>query len=113
MAITKTPDEMAAWFDTGKVGERLVAHWLSAHGYSTTIDTKGPGSTDIEAKGTTSLLVQVKAAKQPGTPDTLSADEERNITARAARLGYEAWEARVQLDQQLGQVGEIQWRKLS
>lgn len=119
MAITKSPDQLAAWFDTGNVGERLVAHWLSGNGYATNIDAKAPGSTDIEAhildaKGSAkSLLVQVKAAKQPNSPKPISSDEERNITSRAARLGFEAWEAQVTLDDRLRQVGEIQWRKLA
>jgi len=105
---------MATATQTGNVGERLVARWLAENGYSTNIDTKASGSTDIEARGNTkSLLVQVKSAVQPSTPDTLSADEMRNITSRAARLGFEAWEASVQLDQQLRQVGDIQWRKLA
>ena len=79
---------------TGNVGERLVALWLAEHGYSTNIDTKAPGSSDIEAGGNTkSLLIQVKSAVQPSVPDTLSTDEVRNITSRAARLGFEAWEA--------------------
>jgi hypothetical protein len=98
----------------GTVAERRVAYWLEEYGYSTNIDTKDPSSTEIEARGNAkSLLVQVKSAVQPDKPDTLSADEVRSLTERAARRGLEAWEARVQLDQQLRQVGEIQWRKLS
>jgi hypothetical protein len=105
---------MATTAQTGTIGERLVARWLEEHGYSTNIDNKGSGAAGIEARGNTrSLLVQVKSAVQPGTPATLSSDEERETSSRAAGLGLEAWEARVQLDQQLRQVGDIQWRKLT
>jgi Holliday junction resolvase len=103
----------------GDVAERLVAHWLTEHGYSTNVDTSAPGSTDIEARifeargNAKSLLVQVKSAVQPNTPVTLSEDEVGNITSRATRLGFEAWAARVQLDQLLRQAGDIQWRKLA
>jgi len=101
-------------YEIGNTAERLVAHWLREFGYFSNINTKAPGATDIEARGNTrSLLVQVKAALHPSVPDSLSPDEVRDLTSRAARLGVEPWEARVQLDQQLRQVGEIQWRKLA
>jgi hypothetical protein len=107
-------EQMASAFDIGRAGELLVVAWLANKGYSTNIDTKGPGSTDIEARGTTaSLLVQVKTAILPSLPDALSAVELRNITTRAARLGCQAWEARVQLDARLRPVGAIAWRQLS
>jgi hypothetical protein len=96
------------------VAERFVAYWLRVNGYFTNINSKTPGSMEIEARGSVkSLLVQVRAAVQPNIPEMLSPDELRTITSRAARLGFEPWEARVQLDEQLRQVGEIQWRKLS
>jgi hypothetical protein len=98
----------------GNVAERRVAYWLEDYGYSTNIGSKDPSSTEIEGRGNSrSLLVRVKSAVQPNTPDTLSTDEICSLTERAARRGWEAWEARVQLDEQLRQVGEIQWRKLS
>jgi uncharacterized membrane protein YcgQ (UPF0703/DUF1980 family) len=104
---------MATTIQIENVGERLVANWLAQHGYSINIDTRSLDSSDIEARGyNTSLLVQVKSASQPSTPEMLSSDDEGNIISRAARLGLQPWEARVQLDQQLRQVGDIKWRKL-
>ena len=100
--------------EIGNKGEKLVGAFLKQKGYSTNIDTKAPGSTDIEARGSkSSLLVQVKSAVKPNEPVSISSDEERNIKSRAAKLGWEAWEARVQLDASLNQVGEIKWRKLT
>jgi hypothetical protein len=104
---------MSTTVEIGDVGERLVSRWLAEHGYSPKIDTRGPGSTDIEARGNkTSLLVQVKTTLAPAEPHSMTPDEEKGIKARAARLGCQAWEARVQVNQQMQQVGEIRWRKL-
>lgn len=98
----------------GQAGERFVARELAAKGYWTNVDTKAPGSTDVEALGTNvSLRVQVKTAVSPNSPAALSTEEERNIKALAARNGSEAWEARVQVDPKLNLVGAIGWRKLS
>lgn len=98
----------------GQAGERIVNQWLRNNGYSTNLDTRLPGSTDIEANGTkASLLVQVKSSVQPSEAASLSADEEKNIKSRATNLRREAWEARVQLDVRLQLVGEIMWRKLN
>ena len=100
--------------EIGQVGERIVAHELATKGYRTNIDTKAPGSTDIEARGTNAgLLVQVKTATSPNSPPAISGDEERNIKSRAIRLGFEAWEAKVQVDARLNLVGAIGWRKLN
>ena len=105
---------MTTQVNIGQTGERIVGIYLQQKGYRTNVDTKLPGSTDIEAIGnTTSLLVQVKSAILPNTPVSLSSDEERNIKSRAANLRYEAWEAKVQLDNKLSLVGEIIWRKLN
>lgn len=104
---------MASVVQIGQAGERIVAAWLATKGYRTNVDTKLPGSTDIEASGTnTSLLVQVKTAVSPNMAATLSSEELRNIKSRAASLGWEAWEARVQLDLKLKLASEILWRKL-
>jgi len=105
---------MATQVEIGQAGEQIVNQWLRSNGYSTNLDTRLPGSTDIEAKSTnTSLLVQVKSSVQPSQPASLSADEERNIKSRATKLRYEAWEARVQLDARLQLVGQVIWRKLN
>jgi len=105
---------MATQAEVGRAGEHAAARVLGDKGYQTNIDTKAPGSTDIEARGTNvSLLVQVKTAMTPGLPAGISEDEERNIKSRAARLGWEAWEAKVQVDSRLALVGQITWRKLN
>jgi len=113
LAQKKDGDTMATAVEIGSKGEHLVAAWLNGRGYMTNVDTKAPGSTDIEANGPASILVQVKTAVLPNTPVSLSSDELRNIKSRATNTKREAWEARVQVDEKLNQVGEIQWKKLS
>ena len=86
----------------GNVEERLVSYWLADSGYSTNIDTKAPDSTIIEGRGNSkSLLVQVKSAVQPNIPSSLTPEEVGRIISRAASFGFEPWEARVQLDEQM------------
>lgn len=82
--------------DIGHAGEAVVVAYLKAKGYRiTSWDTRGPGATDIEAKGTqATLLVQVKTAIRPGHPCPLSALESQALTSRAARKGAQAWEAK-------------------
>lgn len=104
---------MSTAVEIGQAGERVVVEWLRGRTYIIDRwDTQAPGSTDIEAHGPAHLLVQVKTAIYPNDPVNLSPDEERNIKSRAARIGVEAWEARVQLDSDLVLKGEIMWRKL-
>jgi hypothetical protein len=106
--------EMSTQVKTDQAGEHIVARELAAKGYRTNVDTRGPGSTDIEARRSTdNLLVQVKTAVAPNAPAGLSSDEERNIKSRAAREGYQAWEAKLQVDSALNMVGAIAWRQLS
>lgn len=99
--------------DIGAFGERIVTAWLTAKGYQCYRNTQQPGSTDIEARGQPSLLVQVKTGLYPNQPPVLSATERGNITSRATRLGYQAWLAQVQINSQGQQVGEIRWEKLN
>ena len=95
-------------------GERIVAGWLSAKGYSIKAHARISGSTDIEAIGRDrKLLVLVKSSLAPDWPSSLAREEEEDVMLRAARLAYQAWEARVQVDARLDLVGDIQWRRLS
>jgi len=99
--------------EIGAAGERIVNNWLIGNNYKTNLNTRQPGSTDIEAVGPkASLLVQVKTALSPSTPADPSSDEVRNIKSRAARLGYEAWQAKVTVDANANFVGKIQWQRL-
>ncbi|MGA7725908.1 MAG: hypothetical protein WCA95_11565 [Opitutaceae bacterium] len=100
--------------EIGNIGERYVEQWLTSKGYKCNRNTQLPGSTDIEAHGSpTSLLVQVKTAVSPNVPAVLTADENKNITARAAKLGWQPWLARVTIDAKNQLVGEILWLQLS
>ena len=97
----------------GSAGEKIVNSWLVRKGYKTNLDTRQPGSTDIEAGSPkTSLLVQVKTAMSPSTLADLSSDEVRNIKSRATRIGYQAWQAKVTVDSDLRLIGKIQWKRL-
>jgi hypothetical protein len=106
---------MATQVEIGSAGERIVANELVGKGWKTNVDTKGPGSTDIEARGAngSGLLVQVKTAMSPSQPVSLSSDEERNIKSRATKLGWAAYEAKVQVDGSLRLIGSVMWRKLN
>ncbi len=74
---------MATATTSGNVGERIITRWLAEHGYSASINTRGPGATDIEARGNSkSLLVHVKSAVQPNSPAPSPSDEVLNITSR-------------------------------
>lgn len=99
--------------EIGGAGERFVNSWFVRKGYETNLDTRQPGSTDIEAVSSkTSLLAQVKTAMSPSAPADLSSDEVRNIKSRATRIGYQAWQAKVTVDSNLRLIGEIQWKRL-
>ncbi len=105
---------MYSMSDVGQAGENHVARWLQSQGFTVRQNTQLPGSTDIEAANSAKrLLVQVKSAVYPGAPATLSSDEVRNITSRAARIGAEAWVAQVVLNQQLQVQGQMAWTKLN
>jgi Holliday junction resolvase len=96
--------------DSGNVGERIIEAVLKTDGWTCKRNTQLPGSTDIEArKGARAILVQVKTATSPNTPAGLSGEEMRNITARASRLGCEAWLVKVQITRLGRPVGGVHW----
>ena len=99
--------------EIGSIGENFVAAKLRMDEWLVKVDTKLPGKTDIEAKGKNnkSLLIQVKTGVSPNKPTSLSREEEGAIKRRAGQLGYEAWEARVQLNDDYS-LNEISWREL-
>jgi hypothetical protein len=99
--------------DIGSAGERIVEKHLRQRSYATSIDLRKTGSTIIRALGRlTKLLVEVRTAVSPDAPTSLSADDVKKITSLAAKIGYEAWEARVQIDSDGGQLGKIIWTRL-
>ena len=99
--------------EIGNFGERHATAWLQSQGYKCYRNTKQPGSTDIEAKGPANLLVQVKTGLSPSSAPSLSSDEQRNISSRATKLGYQAWLAQVQINASGSLIREIKWKKLN
>lgn len=97
--------------DIGRSGEEVVKKRLQEKGWEiTSHDTRGPGSTDLEAEaGGKQILVQVKTAVPPNDPASLSSEEECNIKARATRISAWAYEARVWLTQ----PPKVEWRHLN
>ena len=49
----------------------------------------------------------------PDSPTSLSADEVKKITTHATKIGYEAWEALVQIDADGNLLGRIMWTRLA
>jgi hypothetical protein len=101
--------------EIGTIGEKLVAAHLQKKGFSTNIDTKGPGATDIEAIASNkTILVQVKTGVAPNEPVKISSEEEAAIKRRAVqKTNCEAWEALVSLKEDYSLKNEIVWRKLT
>jgi len=98
----------------GAAGEAAAVAALQKAGWQITVwNTQAPGSTDIEAvSGASKLILQVKSAVVPGTPASISGEEDRNLKSRATKIGADAYEARVSLDQALSPLG-VDWRKLT
>ena len=85
--------------DIGSAGEKAVVADLQAKGFVVTRwDTRGPGSTDIEALSQRGrILVQVKTSVWPSQPADLSPMEGASLRRRAGQLGAQAIHAKVVL----------------
>ena len=100
--------------NVGSIGLMIVDKWLKEQGFFTIVDTTSSGSKTVEAGSTKGhFLVQVKTATIPNTPDSLSAEEEVTLKARALEIGSAPCEALVQVDYNFQLVGQIEWRALA
>jgi hypothetical protein len=103
----------------GITGEQYVVADPTSKGFSCYRNTQLPGATDVEAvlkdihgNITRKLLVQVKTAVPPNSPDTLSAEEAKAIVARARRGNSEAYLAQVLIDD-IGRLLKITYSQLA
>jgi len=89
-------------------GEQIVLEYLRNKGFN--VET---GDEEFEAKrDSLNFLFQVKYSLNQKNPNFVSPDEEEKLKLKAANKGYEAWEARVNLDKKYQPIGEILWRKI-
>lgn len=100
--------------DIASHGERHVESWLSSTGYRCTASKPHHGATDIEARGDEeNLFVHVVTALEPGPVPELSTSDLGRVLSRSMTLGYDAWLAKVLIDDQGELAGEIQWLQLN
>jgi hypothetical protein len=103
--------------DIARVGEGIALRDLMLKGYTIlkwNPPDQLPGSNYIEAKEAvlrTHVLVQVKSAVKPSEPTSLSSEEEEKLKSHAKKVGFQPWEARVQLESDLKE-GTVFWRRL-
>ena len=103
---------MPTLHEIGNAGEGYVVEHLKGRGYTIdTGDTHTSGLADIEAhdkKG--KMLIKVKSAVTD-VPADLSAEEQRQVKSRAAKMGAVAWQAKVVLNTNLDLIGDIRWEQ--
>ena len=117
--------------EIGNYGERHVTAILKKSGWSCYHNTQQPGSTDIKATRqkygsdkkpvvdndgkpvVEGVLVQVKTGMHPNEAPTISPVERQKIVTRASAIGYVAWLARAQINEQGQLVGKLVWTKLT
>jgi hypothetical protein len=111
--------------DIAEYGERHVEKWLTANNFhchrnpATSSHSHGHHShthnyaIDLEARNAEStMMIHVRTALVPHFPPELAESEQHGLCSRAMTLGYDAWDARVQIDGDGELVDEIQWTKL-
>jgi hypothetical protein len=97
-------------------GEQIVSDTLQQTFYQTKVNTELPGTTYIEAEEVSSvakILVQVKSAVGPSSPNGLTEEELLNIKSKAANIGAQPYLAQVQLDNLLNPTGPVNYKNLN
>ncbi|MDD4890559.1 MAG: hypothetical protein PHU85_11600 [Phycisphaerae bacterium] len=90
-----------------RAARQIVAGWLRANGYTIQCD-ESAGPKCIEAVNRkVRLLVLVRSAMLPKTPRELPYTDKQEIVSRAAREGFQAWDAEAVLDGGLRLAGSI------
>jgi hypothetical protein len=99
--------------EIAKAGEGYTVEYFKGKGFTIDKwDTHTLGTANIEAHNHEGkILVQVIAAIT-NEPANLSAKDQRNVLARAKRIGAVAWEAKVILTTNLDLSGDIRLREL-
>ena len=105
---------MARLSQVEAAGEHLVTEDLRRKGYRIRPSMREWGMPTLTAEaGANRLLVAVTAATAPEEPPSLSRGIEGAVKAQAVEQGAEAWEARVQVDEQrMRLTRSIGWRRL-
>ena len=100
--------------EIGKAGEGYTVEFFKGKGYAIDKwDTHTQGSANLEAHNKEcKILVQVLSAVTD-EPSDLSAKDQRNIKARAKRIGAIAWEAKVIVNTNLDIISDIRLRQLT
>ena len=100
--------------DIAESGEKHVEAWLSGTGYRCHASKPHHGATDIEAVGEDeNMIVLVKSALVPTPVPDATTLERGRVVSRAMTLGYDAWFAKVHVDNRGDLVGEIEWAQLN
>ena len=96
-----------------KVGENIVAQWLSEKGYVTNVGSNSSIDIAIEAKGPVkSLVILVTPMVQCKESVFPSYEELKKVKFHAAKLECDPYEAIVPLDENFKLTGQIQFRRL-
>lgn len=100
--------------DIGKKAEVEVVNQLKNTGWRIEDwDPEAHGAKDIIAEGEGKrLMVHVQSAITPNNPPKMTGPEIENMKRRAANRGATAYQARVQIDQNLNRVGDIGWQRI-
>lgn len=100
--------------DIAEYGERHVVSYLTSTGYHCHASKPHHGASDVEARGEEeNLFVHVMATMTPNPVPALGTSDLGRVLTRAMTLGYDAWLAKVHLDQYGDLASEIEWSQLN